>query len=149
MQNNLSLNISGNWKEFKKPDFKIKIIKNIITDRWSKYTIVAWKINSQPEIKAFIKDLNKDSYFRKSSHNTYAYRLELENWSILEWKNDDWETWAWNCILRELQRENAVDIILVVTRYFGWVKLQSDRFKNVINSCKMFFQEENNSFKLN
>jgi putative IMPACT (imprinted ancient) family translation regulator len=43
--------------------------------------------------------------------------------------------------LRELQRENAVNIVLVVTRYFGWTKLQSDRFKNVINASKEFLKE--------
>jgi putative IMPACT (imprinted ancient) family translation regulator len=62
--------------------------------------------------------------------------LQLENGSILEGKNDDWETGAWNCILRELQRENMVNIIVVVTRYFWWIHLNTDRFKNVINATK-------------
>jgi putative IMPACT (imprinted ancient) family translation regulator len=88
-----------------------------------------------------MKEILRDKYFRKATHNTYAYRIEQGNWAILECKNDDWETAAWNCILRELQRENAVNIVLVVTRYFGWTKLQSDRFKNVINASKMFLEE--------
>jgi putative IMPACT (imprinted ancient) family translation regulator len=46
------------------------------------------------------------------------------------------------CILRELQRENAVWIMIVVTRYFGWIQLHSDRFKNVIDACKLFFEKE-------
>jgi putative IMPACT (imprinted ancient) family translation regulator len=82
-----------------------------------------------------------DDYYRKATHNSYAYRLKLDNWSVLEWKNDDGETWAGMCILRELQRENAIDLLLIVTRYFWWIKLQSDRFKNVINACKMFFEK--------
>jgi putative IMPACT (imprinted ancient) family translation regulator len=86
----------------------------------------------------------KDKYFRKATHNTYAFRIEQANWSVLESKNDDWETWAGNCILRELQRENALNIILVVTRYFGWIKLQADRFKNVINASKIFLEEMEN-----
>jgi putative IMPACT (imprinted ancient) family translation regulator len=45
------------------------------------------------------------------------------------------------CILRELQRENAVNIVIVVTRYFWGIHLQADRFKNVIDACKIFFEK--------
>lgn len=117
------------------------IFKDIIIDRKSHYTVVWKKVSTKEEIDKFMKDLVQDDYYRKATHNTYAYRIKLENGSIIEVKNDDWETWAGMCILRELQRENAVNLILIVTRYFGWIKLQSDRFKNVINACKMFFEK--------
>ena len=120
-------------KEFK---FKRKVLQNIIVDRRSKYTVVWWYVRSKQEVSDFIKEILKDKYFNKASHNTYAYRIKLENWSILDWKNDDWEIWAWNCILRELQRENYINIIVVVTRYFWWIQLHADRFKNVINATK-------------
>lgn len=116
--------------------FRRKILQNIIVDRKSKYTTVSWFITKKEDIKFFIKELEKDKYFRKSTHNTYAYRIQLKSWSILEWKNDDWETGAGNCILRELQRENIVNTIVVITRYFGWIHLNTDRFKNVINATK-------------
>ena len=123
------------------PDFKRKILQNVIVDRWSKYTVVWWCIESREDAKVFMKEILKDKYFRKATHNTYAYRFKQENWSIVETKNDDWETGAWNCVLRELQRANAVNTIVVVTRYFGWVKLQADRFKNVIDASKIFLKE--------
>ena len=123
------------------PDFKRKILQNVVVDRWSKYTVVWWFIESREEVKKFMKAMLQDKYFRKATHNTYAYRIQQENGSILESKNDDWETGAWNCVLRELQRANAVNIVLVVTRYFGWVKLQADRFKNVIDASKIFLKE--------
>jgi putative IMPACT (imprinted ancient) family translation regulator len=137
MDNRISLDFWDN----KSPDFKRKILQDVIVDRKSKYTVVWWNIKSKEEIKLFIKELLKDKYFRKATHNTYAYRIKQENWSIIEWRNDDWETWAWNCILRELQRDNVVDIIVVVTRYFGWVMLHADRFKNVINATKIFLEK--------
>lgn len=123
------------------PDFKRKILQNVVVDRGSKYTVVWWFVESREEVKVFMKEILKDKYFRKSSHNTYAYRVLQENWSVLESKNDDGETGAWNCVLRELQRADAVNIVLVVTRYFGWVKLQADRFKNVIDASKIFLKE--------
>ncbi len=136
MTNKLSLDF---WS--KTPSFKRKIMQNVVVDRKSKYTVVAWLIESKEEIKIFLKEILRDKYFQKATHNTYAYRIKQENWSILEWKNDDWETWAWNCVLRELQRAEAVNSIVIVTRYFWWIKLQSDRFKNVIDATKIILNE--------
>ena len=116
--------------------FRRKILQNNVIDRKSKYTTVWWFIRTKEELKPFVKDLLADKYFAKATHNTYSYRILLENWSILEWKNDDWETAAWNCILRELQRENMINVIVVVTRYFWWIQLHADRFKNVIKATK-------------
>lgn len=118
------------------PNKEIQIYKDIIIDRGSKYTVVVGAIEKLEDIKIFIKELNKDNYFRKSTHNTYAYRLKDENNLIIEGKNDDGETWAGMCILRELQRANFLNGIVVVTRYFGWVQLHTDRFKNVIEATK-------------
>jgi len=128
------------WWEYIIPK-KLIIYKDIIVDRKSKYTIVGWYIASEKEAKEFIKFLKKDKYFRDATHNSYAYRWKSETWSIIEGKNDDGETWAGMCILREIQRENATNLILVVTRYFWGIKLQTDRFKNVIDACKIFFEK--------
>lgn len=126
---------------WKTPSFKRKIMQNVIIDRKSKYTAVLWFVTSKEEVDIFMKEILGDSYFRKATHNTFAYRIKLENGSILEWKNDDWETWAWMCILREIQREDFVNTLVIITRYFGWVHLQSDRFKNVIESTKIILNE--------
>ena len=128
----LTLNLATNYIL----SYKRKVLKNNIVDRKSKYTTIWLYIENKEEVWQFMKELLKDKYFSKATHNTYAYRVLLDNWSILESKNDDWETAAWNCILRELQRENMVNTLVVVTRYFGWIQLHSDRFKNVINATK-------------
>ncbi len=129
--------ISG-W--FKMPE-KLIVLKDLIIDRKSKYTLVASFVAERKKVDDMMKFLLKDSYYQKATHNSYAYRIQQENGSILEWKNDDGETWAWMCILRELQRENAINIVIVVTRYFGGIKLETDRYKNVIQACKMFFEK--------
>ena len=137
-ENQISFSV---WDE--KTIQKDLILKNIVIDRGSKYTLVAKKVTSKKEVSEFTKNLLKDDYFRKATHNSYAYRIKLDNWSILESKNDDGEFWAWMCILRELQRENWTNMIIIVTRYFGWIKLENDRFKNVIDACKIFFKHLN------
>ena len=128
------------WENFELPENKY-VIYDIIIDRKSKYTLVVFKIHDKQEISWILKDLKKDPYFAKATHNSYAWRILQKNGSILEWKNDDGETWAGMCILREIQRENWVNILIIVTRYFWWIKLESDRFKNVIQACKIFFEK--------
>jgi putative IMPACT (imprinted ancient) family translation regulator len=128
------------WNETKISQ-KMIILKEIIIDRKSKYTAVWWYVESYEEVWKFIKSLHTESYFKNATHNSYAYRIQQSNGSILEWKNDDGEIWAWMCILREIQRENGINMILVITRYFWWIKLESDRFKNVIQASKIFFQQ--------
>ena len=135
--NNLSLDFS--WKI---PKFKRKILKDVIIDRKSKYTVVYNYVENKQEVDDFIKLLKSDKYFKKATHNSYAYRIKQENGSLLEGKNDDWETWAGICILREIQRADFVNIVVVVTRFFGWILLQSDRFKHVINAVKIILDEK-------
>lgn len=137
-ENQMSFDTS-NWSYFDK-DYVEYI--DIINDRNSKYSVVWWKVKSKNEVVDFILKLKKNKFFEQATHNSFAYRVKLENWVIIEWKNDDWEIGAWLCILRELQRKNAICLVLVVTRYFWWIKLQNDRYKNVIDSCKIFFEKE-------
>ncbi|MDD5213233.1 MAG: YigZ family protein [Candidatus Gracilibacteria bacterium] len=135
------MNLSLDFGDSKTPSFKRKIMQNVIIDRKSKYTVTGGYINSLEEVAEYMKDLLKDKYFQKSSHNTFAYRIKDQNGLILEGKNDDGEVGAGNCILRELQRENAINTIVVVTRYFGGIHLNTDRFKNVIEATKIFLKE--------
>jgi len=113
-----------------------EIFKEIRIDRKSKYTVVVGEIEKKEDIKKFVSELVKDAYFRKATHNSYAYRIKDKNGLILESKNDDGEIWAGMCILRELKRENFLWGIVIVTRYFWGIKLQTDRFKNVIEVTK-------------
>ena len=136
MTNNLSLDFW--WTRTFLEDKKV--ILDAIKDRWSIFTPAGGIVKSKDDIYMFMKEIIKDKPFKKASHNSYAYRIKLENWSILEWKSDDWETGAWMCILRELQRENYVDSIVVISRHFGWVHLHSDRFKHIINSTKLILK---------
>lgn len=129
------------WWDFSLQQERVEY-RDIIIDRKSKYTVVAFQVSSSDQIKTCFKELKADKYFAKATHNSYAYRISQENGSILEGKNDDGEQGAGMCILRELQRENARWIMLVVTRYFWGIQLHADRFKNVIDACKMFFEKE-------
>lgn len=120
------------------------IIYDIIVDRGSHYTVVAQKISDETGILLFQKSFLKNPYFRKATHNSSAYRITTTEWAIIESKNDDGETGAGMCILREMRRANAVNMIIIVTRYFGGVHLQADRFRHVIDATKMILERVRN-----
>ena len=127
------------WGE--KGFFETIFLKNIIIDRGSKYSVLGTSVSSEEEVREKVQKLKHEKYFAKATHNSYAYRLQWE-YGIIEGKNDDGEQGAGNCILRELQRENYTNSLVVVTRYFGGVQLHADRFKNVIEATKKVLQDE-------
>lgn len=117
------------------------ILTNVIEDKWSKYTVVADFIDDEKAHKSWISELKKDKYYRKATHNSYAWRVQLADGSIVESSNDDGETWAGQIILREMTRVNAVNIIIVVTRYFWWVMLYGERFRHVVDATKIILDQ--------
>ena len=122
--------------------WKTEYIFDVIVDRKSRYHVVGIPIVQLEEVKQEMQRLRTDKNFIHATHNSYAYRIKNENGTLMEWKNDDGETGAGNCILREMQRANAQNMILVVTRFFWGIHLQADRFKNVIDACKIFFERQ-------
>lgn len=137
MNTQFSLNF---WWEEESFNTEFLSFHDIIVDRKSRYSVSGGSIKNEEMVKKFMQNLKKDPYFEKATHNSYAYRIISENGAIIEWKNDDGETGAGMCILRELQRANAKNIILVVTRYFWWIHLQNDRYKHVIDASKYFLE---------
>ncbi len=120
-----------------KPQDDLLFAFDVIVDRWSRYGYALGKVAWKDEIKKFLIEVNDKVYFSSADHLSYAFRVRSPEGAIYEWKDDDWETWAWECILREIKRKNAEDIILVVSRHFWWVYLQKDRYKNIVDICRL------------
>ena len=112
----------------------------IIVDRGSKYSVTAGHIENATELNQFLKKLKSDKKYRKATHNTYAARY-IENGKIIDVKSDDGETGAGMIVLRELQRSNTANIIVVVTRWFGGVMLHGDRLKHVQDATRKILGE--------
>lgn len=115
---------------------------NVIIDRWSKYSVSGGVImESVDHAKLWLETYLADKYFHKATHNSYAYRIRDADGFVIEKKDDDGETGAGQIILTQLQRENMINVIVVVTRYFGGTYLQSDRFRHIIDATKKFLEE--------
>jgi len=123
------------------PKIKFLFLKNLIEDRKSRFSATFFKVDSGDSIKQIIKKLKNQKFYKKATHNIYAYRIKMPDWSILEGKNDDGEIWWWNCILKILRESNLVNWLVIVTRYYWGVHLNADRFKHILNATKTIVEK--------
>lgn len=74
---------------------------------------------------------------RTASHNVWAYRIHAHASSIShhprEASHDDGETGAGDLLLRVMRETNAVDTLVVMTRWYGGVMLGPDRWRLMRN----------------
>lgn len=88
----------------------------------SKFIANLIKVSSKEEAEEKIKNVKK-KYF-DARHNCFSYRV-LENENIIERFSDDGEPagTAGRPMLNILQKNNLVNVLIVVTRYFGGILL--------------------------
>lgn len=111
----------------------MKVFDNIFSDRGSKYAVSGGPVASRAEAARFVKDLRRTKKFAKATHNTWA--VLLDEGPV---KNDDGESGAGMVIVRMLEREGLQGHIIVVTRWFGGVKLGGDRFRRVQDAVRYY-----------
>jgi uncharacterized YigZ family protein len=95
--------------------------EGIYKDKGSKFLAFAYPVESESEIKDILLKIKKE-YF-DARHHCYAYRLK-HDYSI--WRaNDDGEpsSSAGRPILGQILSNELSDILIVVVRYFGGIKL--------------------------
>lgn len=105
----------------------------ILTDRGSKYAVSGGAATSRADVKSFLATLTRQKKFARATHNTWAAILPDG-----PAKGDDGEAGAGMVILRMLEREGICGHIIVVTRWYGGVKLGGDRFRRVQDSVHYY-----------
>jgi putative IMPACT (imprinted ancient) family translation regulator len=115
------------------PHEEFQNFEKIITDRRSVYSVSIGKVKNREDIKKFLQKTKKIKKHHKATHHTWAVRISNDG-VIYESKNDDGETGAGNVILRILQKKNMINTVVCVTRWYGGIKLEADRFKHVQNA---------------
>jgi len=112
------------------PVEKFQTFEKIITDRKSVYSVSIGLVNNRTGIKDFLIETKKGKNHHKATHHTWAVRIAHEG-VVYESKSDDGETGAGNVVLRILQKKNMINTVICVTRWYGGIKLEADRFKHV------------------
>lgn len=112
------------------------VIENIISDRGSKYAVSGAPCGSEEEAKALVRELTKRKKFAKATHHSWG--LIAGGTQI---KNDDGESGAGMVILRMLEREELLDHVVIVTRWYGGKHLGGDRFRHVQEAVRLYLAE--------
>jgi len=126
-----------NYDEMRtQPDLDVmQVFENILTDRGSKYAVSGGPVDNRDEARQFVKALCRQKKFARATHNTWAVVLDG-----VPTKKDDGESGAGMVILRMLEREKLENHIVVVTRWFGGVKLGGDRFRRVQDAVRYYLE---------
>lgn len=122
----------GNSRE---PSEPFLLFEQIIEDRGSRYSVSLGRVEGREDIKSFLKHLKANKKYQKADHNSFAARISHEG-AIYETKSDDGETGAGMVILRMIQGADMTNCVVCVTRWFGGIKLEGDRFKHIQNASK-------------
>lgn len=93
-----------------------------IVEKKSKFIANIFYIETRGEAEKIIKDMNRK--YHDARHNCYAYRIYNEL-GIIEKSSDDGEPsgTAGAPILNILAKGNIVNVLIIVTRYFGGILL--------------------------
>jgi hypothetical protein len=106
----------------------------------SKFIAHCATIHSVNEFHQVMWTLLQDKKIAAATHNISAYRVEEEG-EINEHRDDDGEIGAADQLLFLLQRAQAVNICVIVTRWYGGIHLGSDRFRIISSMANNVLQD--------
>ena len=103
-----------------------------ITEKKSKFIATAAPVSTEDEAWLFIEETKKK--YKDATHNCMAYRTGTD--TISERRSDDGEPpgTAGAPILEVLRKENLINAIVIVTRYYGGIPLGANGLTRAYSS---------------
>lgn len=128
--------------------------EGLFKDNGSRFIALAYPVESEEEIKAIVDGLKKE--YHDARHHCYAYRLGLKG-DVFR-ANDDGEpsSSAGRPILGQIDSAGLSDILVVVVRYFGGIKLgipgliraYKTSTKDALDNAKIIQKTASKNYKL-
>jgi len=115
-----------------------------LLDRKSRFQSHATQVFLKEDVSKVLSLLKQNKKIAEATHNIYAYRIydkDTEKW--IEGSDDDGEITASGQVLNMMRQLNVTNVLVVVTRWFGWVLLFDDRFKHITNLAKSLIENVN------
>ena len=97
------------------------ISKSIYTEKRSKFLAFAIPVESAEEVKAIVSEYQKEYY--DARHVCYAYMLGAERLDFRANDNGEPSGTAGKPILGQINSNELTNILVIVVRYFGGIKL--------------------------
>jgi uncharacterized YigZ family protein len=95
--------------------------EGIYKEKGSKFLAFAWPVNTELEVKEKIDELKKEYY--DARHHCYAWMLGAEKKHFRAFDNGEPSHSAGDPILGQIRSKGITNVLVVVVRYFGGVKL--------------------------
>lgn len=92
-----------------------------VTEKRSRFLALAAPANSLDEAKKVVRKRSRKLH--KARHHCWACRVQDENGRVVEQARDDGEVGRPGMILLEQLRRDDLEGVIVVSRFFGGVKL--------------------------
>jgi hypothetical protein len=111
-----------------------------IIDRKSIFQAHIIKLTNVEDVDLFTKMLLTNKKIEKATHNIIAYRT-YEKKKLVSGFDDDGETKAGERLLELLNQMKVDNVYVMVSRWFGGIKLGAERFKHINDSAKNTLQK--------
>ncbi|CAG8513329.1 6120_t:CDS:2 [Paraglomus occultum] len=98
-------------------------------------------VNNVNEVNAVRETLLSNKKIARATHNILAYRIVLDGGVILQDNDDDGEDAAGGRLLHLLQILDAKNVLVIVSRWYGGIKLGPDRFKDINNCARNLLEQ--------
>uniref|UniRef100_A0A183TPE6 RWD domain-containing protein n=1 Tax=Schistocephalus solidus TaxID=70667 RepID=A0A183TPE6_SCHSO len=119
-----------------------------ITDRKSVFQAHCCRVSSLQEVSLFIRKMLEDGKVASATHNITAWYLRAKlrdssnTLSLVADFDDDGETHAGARLLHLLMMAANEGVAVMVSRWFGGIKLGPDRFKHINSAASSLLAEQ-------
>ncbi|KAF8243554.1 UPF0029-domain-containing protein [Wilcoxina mikolae CBS 423.85] len=112
------------------------IIAPALTEKKSTFVARCIGVTTAAEAQRLITSILADKKLQKATHNISAYRIVRENGTVIQDNDDDGETAAGSRLAHLLQVMEVKDVLVVVSRWYGGIKLGPDRFRCINTAAR-------------
>ena len=112
-------------------------------DRKSVFLAHASTLPAPSALSSFLDYLSSLATLKRATHRMYAYRIVRDNINFATRHNDGGEKGSGERLSRLLEAAQCEDVIVVVSRWYGGVKLGSDRWKLISSVAKEVLSKGN------
>jgi len=98
-----------------------------VTEKHSTFQGHCCDIQSVSDVDGVMEQLQQNNKIARATHNMYAYSV-MDGDELISGCSDDGETGAGRVIMELMQRLGCVNVVAVVTRWYGGIQLGSLRF---------------------
>lgn len=115
--------------------------ENELVDRKSMFVAHVAAINDKDQVEQVMNQLLEVPRIAKATHNIMAYRYTTSDGILHQDYDDDGESAAGGRLMHMMQVCDCMNVVCVVSRWFGGVQLGADRFRHINQVARVLLKE--------